>query len=104
MKHTEFEKLSKRERKRLNNERRGSWNGVVPVTKVVQSKKLYNRRAEKARAADYRASVFSGYSVEHPSVYRVLNGVAERLIAQILDFGSFMRYNIRVFHRMEVLV
>ena len=29
--------------------RRGSWNGVKPVTRVVESKKVYDRNKEKYR-------------------------------------------------------
>ena len=43
------DKLSKKERKKLNAARRGSWNGANPVTKVVESKKVYNRKKEKQR-------------------------------------------------------
>ena len=42
-----FEKLSKKARQEINNSKRGSWNGLNPVTKVVKSKKLYNRQAFK---------------------------------------------------------
>lgn len=40
-----YEKLSKKEQKKLNSEKRGSWNGLSPVTRVVpDSKKVYKRK------------------------------------------------------------
>lgn len=38
-----FEKLSKREQKRINTEKRGSWNGVNPVTRMTKDKTKYDR-------------------------------------------------------------
>jgi len=43
----EYEKLSKKNKRIVDRNKRGSWNGVNPATKVVQSKKLYNRGKEK---------------------------------------------------------
>ena len=42
-----YEKLSKKERQKLNAARRGSWNGLDPVTRRPENAKAYNRR--KAR-------------------------------------------------------
>ena len=56
-KFTEFEKLSKKEQKRINNSRRGSWGDCNPVTKVVKSKKVYSRKTKHKSANgcdDYR--------------------------------------------------
>ena len=39
-----YEKMSKKQKAEINKQRRGSWNGVNPVTKVVKSKKQYNRK------------------------------------------------------------
>lgn len=38
-----YEKLSKKKKKELDSAKRGFWNGVNPVTKRVESKKVYNR-------------------------------------------------------------
>ncbi|MCL2707538.1 MAG: hypothetical protein FWF03_00325 [Defluviitaleaceae bacterium] len=43
------DKLSKKARKELYGKERGSWGGVNPVTKILESKKLYDRK--KARMA-----------------------------------------------------
>ena len=39
-----YEKLSKKKKKELDSAKRGSWNGVNPVTKRVESKKVYSRK------------------------------------------------------------
>jgi hypothetical protein len=39
-----FEKLSKKEQKKRNAARRGSWYGLNPVTRKPESSKAYNRR------------------------------------------------------------
>lgn len=38
-----YEKLSKRQKKALNDEQRLSWGQIKPTTKVIPSKKLYKR-------------------------------------------------------------
>ena len=45
-----YEKLSKKEKKKLNDARRGSWQGVNPVTRRSENPKVYNR--SKARQWD----------------------------------------------------
>ena len=52
------DKLSKKAQKELNRQRRTMWN-FSPVTKTVDSKKLYNRkRNARDRYDDYGTSVF----------------------------------------------
>ena len=52
------EKLSKKARKELNRQRRVTWE-FSPVTKTVESKKLYNRRKNSYdRHEDYGIGVF----------------------------------------------
>lgn len=45
-----YEKLSKKEKRKLNEARRGSWNGVNPVTRKSENPKAYKRC--KARQLD----------------------------------------------------
>lgn len=45
------EKLSKKARKQRDAEKRVSWEHS-PVTKVVESKKVYNRNAKRSRSCD----------------------------------------------------
>ena len=39
-----YEKLSKKKRRELNAMKRGSWNGLNPVTRKPENPKAYNRR------------------------------------------------------------
>ena len=45
-----YEKLSKKEKRKLNEARRGSWQGVNPVTRKSENPKAYKRH--KARQWD----------------------------------------------------
>lgn len=42
-----YEKLSKKEQKKLNAAKRKDWGILSPVTKVVPNKKKYNRQKAK---------------------------------------------------------
>lgn len=42
----EYSKRSKKEQKKANNLARKSWGITKPITKVIPSKKLYNRKAK----------------------------------------------------------
>lgn len=55
------EKLSKKARKELDNQRRVLWE-VPPTTKVIESKKLYNRKRKQHLNQDdfSAASSFAG--------------------------------------------
>lgn len=44
-----LEKRSKKAQKAFHAQRRGSWNGVNPVTKVIPNKKAYNRKRRSHR-------------------------------------------------------
>lgn len=46
-KYIPYEKLSKKEKRRLDSQRRGSWGPINPVTRKPESSKAYNR--SKAR-------------------------------------------------------
>lgn len=46
------EKLSKKKRKELNTQKRNSWSEIKPVTRLVESKKCYNRQREKSKTRD----------------------------------------------------
>ena len=49
-KFTSFDKLSKKEQKKLNAAKRRDWNGVSPVTRVVPDNKKAYRRNPKHRS------------------------------------------------------
>ena len=52
MKLTPIHKQSKREQRKFYADQRGSWNGIKPTTRIVESKKAYNRK--RIRQADRR--------------------------------------------------
>lgn len=47
-----FEKLSKKKKRLLNANRRGSWHGLNPVTRKPENPKAYNRRKAQNRRDD----------------------------------------------------
>ena len=53
MKMVPLEKQSKKAQREWHKQQRGSWNGVCPVTRVVPSRKAYdrNRLREESRIA-----------------------------------------------------
>ena len=57
-KFVEYEKLSKKAQKGNRKARRADWNGVVPVTKKIESAKLYNRKRHQRRDWESGAGVF----------------------------------------------
>jgi len=46
-------KQSKKERRKFYSSKRGSWNGISPATRVVRSRKVYDRK--RMKSADRRA-------------------------------------------------
>ena len=57
-KFVEYEKLSKKRKREIDKARRSDWNGVVPVTKKIESAKLYNRKKHQRRDWESGAGVF----------------------------------------------
>lgn len=47
-----FEKLSKKQQKILNAQKRKNWNGVNPVTRKSENPKAYNRKKSR-KISDY---------------------------------------------------
>lgn len=47
MKMIPLNKQSKKAQKEYYSKQRGSWNGVKPVTRVIKSKKVYDRKKMK---------------------------------------------------------
>ena len=52
-----YEKLSKKKKRALDSAKRGSWHGVNPVTKRVESKKAYHRK----KALKWKDDPFQGF-------------------------------------------
>ena len=45
--HTPLKKQSKKNQRKFHAAKRGTWNGVSPITRVVQSKRIYDRNRTK---------------------------------------------------------
>ena len=54
-----YEKLSKKEKRRLDREKRGTWGELNPVTRRPENPKAYNRRKAQKRMDDPRFCAFS---------------------------------------------
>lgn len=48
----QFEKLSKKEKKKRNNEKRGTWGELNPVTRVPKNPKAYDRCKSKKESRE----------------------------------------------------
>ena len=53
-----YEKLSKKEKRRLDERKRAGWGGLSPVTRKVESKKHYSRKRSRDRYEDTGGSAF----------------------------------------------
>ena len=60
-KYIPYEKLSKKQQKALNAQKRGTWGGMNPVTRKPENSKAYNRRkaGQWRRELDDLPSAFS---------------------------------------------
>lgn len=52
-----YEKLSKKQKREIDQKRRGIWGNLNPVTRRSESKKIYNRARSK-RSAENSADLF----------------------------------------------
>lgn len=50
-KFTPYEKLSKKEKRKINQARRNTWGNMSPVTRMPENSKAYNRNAAKRESA-----------------------------------------------------
>lgn len=53
-----YEKLSKKKKRELDAKRRGSWNGINPVTRKPENSKAYNRRKARTWSDDSLTVLF----------------------------------------------
>ena len=56
-KFVEYGKLSKKQKREIDKARRATWGGVVPVTKRIESAKIYNRKKHQRRDWESGAGV-----------------------------------------------
>ena len=57
-KFVEYEKLSKKQKREIDKAGRATWGSVVPVTKRIESAKIYNRKKHQRRDWESGAGVF----------------------------------------------
>ena len=57
-KFVEYEKLSKKQKREIDKAKRATWGGVIPVTKKIESAKIYNRKKHQRRDWEASAGVF----------------------------------------------
>lgn len=57
-KFVEYEKLSKKQKREIDKAKRANWGDVIPVTKKVESVKIYNRKKHQRRDWESGAGVF----------------------------------------------
>ena len=62
-----YEKLSKKKRRELDRRRRNDWGEIKPVTRKIESGKIYKRK--KAKQEDSDASLFSYFSFRLPPMF-----------------------------------
>lgn len=61
-KYIPYEKLSKKQKKALNSQKRSTWGSLNPVTRKPQNSKAYNRQKAKQWRFDPDASPFACFS------------------------------------------
>ena len=57
-KFTPYEKLSKKQKKEIDQAKRADWGNVIPVSKKIESAKIYNRKKCRRWDSDSCAGVF----------------------------------------------
>jgi len=62
-KFTVYEKLSKKQRREIDNAKRGNWGLVKPITKVKPSGKLYKRSKAKQDVQAYSSACTSCFAL-----------------------------------------
>lgn len=53
-----YEKLSKKEKQKINLQKRKSWNEISPITRSEKNKKAYNRRKSRKINDDFTGFYF----------------------------------------------
>lgn len=57
-----FDKLSKKERRKQNRQKRKNWNGISPLTRKPENPKAYNRQKARKINNDFTGFYFMRYS------------------------------------------
>lgn len=53
-----YEKLSKSRRRELDRQKRGTWNGINPVTRRAKNAKIYDRKKARNGRDDFQGRAF----------------------------------------------
>lgn len=53
-----YEKMSKKQKREIDREKRATWNEVIPVTRKIESAKIYNRKKHQRIERNSSAGVF----------------------------------------------
>ena len=61
-----YEKLPKKKQHELDRQKRGSWNGLNPVTRKPEDSKVYNRKKAQSWKKDNSDALFSYIEREKP--------------------------------------
>lgn len=72
------DKLSKKQKKAYYAAKRGSWNGVNPVSRQVPSKKIYNRKQAKHWREEDALPVFIWFGMQN-APYCLRNQTIQRV-------------------------
>ncbi len=62
-KYIPYEKLSKKEKRRLNTARRGTWGSLNPTTRKPENSKAYNRKKAQSWKKEVPNSVLLFYTL-----------------------------------------
>ena len=92
------EKLSKKARRELDAQNRRTWNGVNPVTRVVENKKSYKRTKIRNWTEDHKSGFFYFYQpiLASDNICRVRTRVSER-VARVGETGKCSREYKQIF-------
>lgn len=63
-----YEKMSKKEKKKINLKNRRGWNEVSPVTKSIKNPKAYNRRKSRKIDNDFTGFYFHIFCFIRPKL------------------------------------
>ena len=63
-----YEKLSKKKRRALDRQKRGDWGAIKPVSRKIESGKIYKRKKAKPEE-DLDASPFSYFFLRLPPIW-----------------------------------
>ena len=79
-----YEKLSKKKQRELDAQRRGSWNGISPVTRKAKNPKAYDRRKARKWSDAFHDRAFLRSPISAHIFHSPGNPVCEVILWQIV--------------------